>query len=38
MGHQGQVSIIATRQPLKAGNDPQRPQSATRGGVDTVVP
>jgi hypothetical protein len=36
--HQGQVSIIATRQLLTAGNDPQGPQSMTRGGVGTAVP
>ncbi len=37
-GHQGQVSIIATRQSLTAGNDPQGPQTVTCGGVGTEVP
>jgi hypothetical protein len=36
--HQGNVSIIASRRSLRAGNDPQGPQSMTRGGVGTVVP
>ncbi len=37
-GHQGQVSIIATRRSLTSGNDPQGPQSATCGRVGTAVP
>ncbi len=37
-GHQGQVSIIDTHRSSTAGNGPQGPRSATRGGVGTAVP
>ncbi len=37
-GHQGQVSIFTTCQSSMAGNSPQGPRSATRGGVGTAVP
>ncbi len=36
-GHQGQVSSIATRRWLTAGNDPQGPWSLTRGRVGTAM-
>jgi hypothetical protein len=36
--HQGQVSNVDTRRSSTAGNGPQGPGGATRGGVGTAVP